>query len=114
MTPLFIAIYWNHHGMIRLLLSSQARLDMADGSAMTVLHYTARFGDSETIRILSLDNIQGTSPDCRGRQGQTPRDIFENVRPSVMAEDETVAAVSRRHFLFLYFLLIHVLSAYAA
>jgi ankyrin repeat protein len=97
-TPLFIAIYWNHHCMIRLLLRSQARLDMADDGAMTVLHYTAKFGDSETIRILSLENFQGISPNCRDRQGQTPRDIFENVRPSVMAEGEAVAAVSRKYF----------------
>ena len=95
--PLFIAIYWNHHDMIRLLLRSQARLDMVDDRAMTLLHYIAKFGDHETIHILSLESFQGISPNCRDYQGQMPRDIYENIRPNVMREDKTVAALSRMY-----------------
>lgn len=97
-TPLFIAIYWNHHSMIHVLLRNQARLDTVDDGGMTVLHYLAKFGDSQTISIFSTGNFQGISPNCRDLRGQTPRDIFEHVRPHVLMEGEIDATVSKKHF----------------
>ena len=97
-TPLLLAIYWNHHNIIQLLLESGARLDVVDDNAMTVIHYIAKFGDRETLRIFSQVNISGISANCRNKQHMTPKDVFDDVRPIVMVEDNIDAAISKSYF----------------
>ena len=100
-SPLHIAIYWNNHGIISLLLNQSARLDVVDDFGMSLLHYAAKFGDTKTLRILIRvgDSIRtAVGADYRNRSGQTPRQIFDEVRLDYLAEDEKTREVSRLAF----------------
>ena len=66
------------------------------------MHYAARFGDVQTLGILSEVVILGVSPDCTDSDGRTPLEAFDIDRPSFIVESEEVAGKNRKiveHFL---------------
>jgi hypothetical protein len=97
-TPLLLAIYWNSHEVLALLLSKNARTDVTDTRKCTILYYAARFGDAQTLGILSEVAILGISPDCTDFEGRTPLEAFNQDRPSFIIEDEEVAGKNKETF----------------
>jgi ankyrin repeat protein len=97
-TPLHIAIYWNHHDVMRLLLESGASHHAVDANRLTLLHYAAKFADLTTLGILRKARIRGISPECRDSEGYTPSEIFDRLRPGILAEDSDTYAKSREEF----------------
>ncbi|KAF2122814.1 ankyrin repeat-containing domain protein [Lophiotrema nucula] len=87
-TPLLMAIYWNHHRIIKLLIDAGASIDVVDTNGMTILHYAAKFGDAETLHILGNVDYHLISSEIRDAQGLTPAEVFQEVRPKVLREDE--------------------------
>ncbi len=71
-TPVLLAIYWNHHEVLALILSRNARTDVVDARRCTILHHAARFADAQTLGILSEARISGISPNCTDCDELTP------------------------------------------
>jgi ankyrin repeat protein len=94
-TPLLVAIYWNHHDMLDLLLARGARTDVLDINNMSVLHYAAKFGDCTTLERLGKEGIKGISPEMRDVGGYTPMETFDQLRTIYIAEDIDTLARSR-------------------
>jgi ankyrin repeat protein len=94
-TPLLVAIYWNHHDMLELLLARGARTDVLDINRMTVLHYAAKFGDWKTLEALRREGIGGISADMRDSAGYTPMETFDQLRSIFIAEDPDTLTRSR-------------------
>lgn len=97
-TPLFIALYWNCHDVLLLLLRNHARLDVVDGNRMTVLHYAAKYADTESLRILSSESITGVSPHMRDFQNYTPPETFHTIRPEMLRETSEQQETSSHYF----------------
>ena len=97
-SSLHITIYWNCHEIIRLLLRRGASTSVADDNRMTILHYAAKFGDEKTLGILERAEITGLSPECRDRDGKTAVEIFDDLRPTYLAEDADTFMRSRTQF----------------
>ena len=97
-SSLHIAIYWNCHDIVRLLLRRGASTSVVDDNRMTILHYAAKFGDEMTLSIFERVEITGLSPQCRDRDGRTALEIFDDLRPTYLAEDADTFTRSRRQF----------------
>lgn len=97
-TPILIAIYWNHHRMIKLFLDAGARTDIVDANGMTILHYAAQFGDVDTLAVLGSSGLRRINPEMRDMKGLTPSEIFEQVRTELLRETDEVYALAKRRF----------------
>jgi ankyrin repeat protein len=76
-TPLSLAMIYQSHDCLRLLLERGAdysTIDHTDGS--TVLHFAA-VSDAETMRILAAHNMRGLNLSVKNKAGQTARQCFE-------------------------------------
>jgi hypothetical protein len=98
-TPLLIAIYWNHYSIIKLLLDCGAQTNVVDNNGLTVLHYAAKFGDADTLSILSSVSFNGISPEARDAEGLTPSDTFRQIRPDFLKEDASTFQTAELRFL---------------
>lgn len=72
------SIYWNSHTVIPLLLSRGAKTDYRDSNGATLLHHIARFGDLETLRLLSQLKIGHIDPNIKDAKGLTAVDAFNS------------------------------------
>ena len=77
-TTLVSAVYWNSHEVIAILLESGARTDILDSRHASLFHYAARFGDLETLAILSRADLCPLDVDARDDSGYTTWEIFES------------------------------------
>lgn len=97
-TPLMLCIYWNHHGVMKVLLSNSARTDVVDRRNMSVLHYAAKFGDSATLCILLRSNNFRADPALIDDDGRTAMDLFTSSRKECVQESAIQAEESRTIF----------------
>ncbi|KAL9100092.1 MAG: hypothetical protein Q9163_004500 [Psora crenata] len=97
-SSLHISIYWNCHDVISLLLGQGASTLIVDDDRMTILHYAAKFGDTRTLSILERAEITGLSPECRDRDDKTASEVFDDLRPTYLAEDPDTFMRSRAQF----------------
>lgn len=97
-SSLHISIYWNCHDIVRLLLRRGVSTSVVDDNRMTILHYAAKFGDARTLSILERAEITGLSPECRDIDGRTALEIFDDLRPTCLAEDSDTFVRSRAQF----------------
>lgn len=96
--PLHMAIYWNHHDVMRLLLKSGVFHYAVDVNRLTVLHYAAKFADLTTLGILREFQIRSIGAECRDCEGFTPAETFDKLRPGILAEDLDTYAKSGGEF----------------
>ncbi|KAF3009066.1 hypothetical protein E8E14_007232 [Neopestalotiopsis sp. 37M] len=74
-TPLQLAIAMNKHECFRLLLAHGADYFQVDDQGETILHYLARMGDAETVRISKDHGLAGMDPTLRNSSRQTALEV---------------------------------------
>lgn len=74
-TPLQLAIAMNKHEYFRLLLAHGADYFQVDDQGETILHYLARMGDAETVRISKDHGLAAMDPTLRNSSRQTALEV---------------------------------------
>lgn len=87
-TTLLSATYWKSHNVMSILLESGARTDALDARDASVLHYAARFGDLETLEILSNSNLGQLDIAIKDHSGLTAWEVFESRHERCIIEEE--------------------------
>jgi len=72
------AIYWNSHGVLAMLLNRGARTDVKDKHGASLLHYIARFGDLQTLQIMSEHSLGFTDISSLDDHGFTALSTFNS------------------------------------
>lgn len=97
-TPMLLSIYWNSHETLALLLEKGARTGIHSSDNMNILHYAARFGDLQTLRILARHRFTAIDPNSIDEYAHKVEESFDLLRPENLAEDDDVRAQSRNLF----------------
>ena len=97
-TPLLHAVYWNSHNILPLLLQAGCDITYVDGDGYSLLHYAAKFGDYQTLRILSQSLNGKLDIEKRNKDGQTALDVFAAGNGRCVCEDAAAGARSRKVF----------------
>lgn len=88
------AIYWNSHKVIPLLLNQGATTDGRDASGATLLHHAARFGDLQTLRILSQCRIGYIDASITDNKGMTAMDTFDSPHARCSPEESETREIA--------------------
>lgn len=75
---LFNAIYWNSHRVLPMLLNRGAQTDVKDKHGASLLHYIARFGDLQTLQIMSEHNLGSIDISSLDDHGATALSTFNS------------------------------------
>ena len=97
-TTLLSAIYWKSHEVISILLENGARIDVIDARNASILHYAARFGDLETLKILDNSSLGQLDINATDDGGHTAWEIFESRHERCIAEEEKLREISVEAF----------------
>ena len=89
-TILLWAIYWNSHKVLPILLARGARTDVIDARDASLLHYAARFGDIETLRILGRSDLGHLDANTQDNSGFVPLEIAQSSSERCVVEEEPV------------------------
>ncbi|KAF7538386.1 hypothetical protein G7054_g2963 [Neopestalotiopsis clavispora] len=76
-TSLQMAIAMNNHECFQLLLAHGADYLHGDDDGETILHYLARMGDTETLRISKDHGLAGLDPTLRNSSKQTALEVHQ-------------------------------------
>lgn len=77
-TPLMLAAYGGHAGIVAILVRAGASLAVVDHEHMTALHWACAQGHAEAVRSL----LEGGAPiDPEDARGRTPLAIAQRLRP---------------------------------
>ncbi|MCJ1356895.1 MAG: Ankyrin-2 [Icmadophila ericetorum] len=76
-TPLLVAVNYNHHEAIRLLLERGANPHMVTKSNISILHLAAQTGDLKTLKILLSANLTKLQINPKDRSGMSPNDLAD-------------------------------------
>lgn len=93
LTPLATAIQYNHHPSLKILLDLGADMHSIDQKRDSILHYTAAFGNLETLKIMA-----DADTNLRNLNNRTALDFFEVERASFIQEDSAAHLECRLWF----------------
>lgn len=96
--PLFLAIRFREHELIKRLLSKGARINAVDNIGMGILHYAGLFGHHEALLILLEHDPMIADVILVDDEGRTPMQCFEFYRKMMVPEDEELYAKSKKVF----------------
>ena len=100
-TPLNQAIFSQKADVVELLLRRRAARNLLNQNGDSVLHYSARYANLETIKVLQNANMQHISTESLNKQGKSPRQEVEerNTRPDHFLEtfDELLDGIHARN-----------------
>ena len=76
-TALFVAVQWNSHACLRILLNHGADLTVHSGSGRSILHEAAEYSDLKTLKILISARIRGLKINGKTSEGGTPLQLSQ-------------------------------------
>ncbi|KIM98373.1 hypothetical protein OIDMADRAFT_181787 [Oidiodendron maius Zn] len=85
--PIHVAAAYNSHEALTWLLNITRNHSFLDCNGWSLLHHAASSGDITTLKILKLEHLGSLNPDLKTRDGQTPWEIFNKVRPENLNEE---------------------------
>lgn len=96
-TPLNIAIHWQCHEIIAMLLAAGAKLDAPKKRGETPLHFAARYGDQKTYSTI-LDHARGPAiqSSLKNTFGKSPIVVFDDTHALESRPDTEDTQTQRR------------------
>lgn len=87
-TPLHVAAFMGHDGVVRTLVEHGAHVDSGDASGATPLHAAARgyVAEAGRVRVTEILLAEGAQADKRDSQGVTPLEIAASAGAVELAE----------------------------
>lgn len=77
-TPVFAAVTCIAHDVLEMLLQEGVDLTHRNKTGSTILHWLARFGNSQTARVMLAANLEGLDPYVRDMEGRTAREVLRD------------------------------------
>jgi ankyrin repeat protein len=73
---LTVAVYWNHHDAVQLLLEVKATHTLLDARGWNILPIAAQYSDHAVRQILIDRNLDDLDAELRDKDGQAAGEIF--------------------------------------
>lgn len=93
LTPLMVAILFNHVTMVQALENIGARLDLVDQYEQSILHCAGRYANYDMIQALRTMEIESVNPDSEDRWGITPESVF---RFRMDSQEDELSAMQKK------------------
>jgi hypothetical protein len=97
-TIVLTAVYWNSHRVLPILLQTPVRTNQSDACKATILHYAARYANTNTLDVLLQHDLDKIDILARDDSGLTALETFESEVDRVESETEYVRTESAAKF----------------